>query len=436
MNNWLKSAQAYRFSAKVPVDSAPSVDFKASGTAFAAGNGIAVEAVRELTCSVESSPWLALPPELRCMIRSMLDVSSQLNLAETCWAERGHYTTEDIHWLMVQKKVLALMATVPLRSELASQPHFIFKEYLALKAKKVNSLERFYPIILNRLLDENISDQACREAAALAEKFSAYLIFWKMKAQLNHVLLTKPSDYPWQAVFTRLARINLQLCVRLITMASPNFDAVKEEEEERSASSRCYPFTELYPLLAAKLQFAQTGIEQLEGYYPRPFADNIQLDNPRATHFFRQIRECFSNTTLHFAVKHGYLDIVPALIQDHPCIDLVNTRGDTALIQVAYAIKTHDLPSVNPQFVAHYKKAIPLLLQCKADPNVRNNLGDTALIYLAGSQYVDFALVDALLKAGAEVNLQDAKGETALTHAKKNQRADIVQALLARGGRG
>jgi hypothetical protein len=397
--------------------------------ALGIGSGTKAGTVHDLAQSV-AFPWFTLPPELQCMIRTLLDAPSQLALAATCGAERGYYSAEQISLLLVQKKALTVMSAAPLID--------LSDENFRLHFKQIRILARLYTLILSRLLDPAISEQACKELAAVTEKFFAHLDSDEIKKQLNHVLSTKPADYPWQLVFEKLARANLHLCVTLISKASPGFDVANEDvmrAEVRQATYIHYPFTELYPMLVQKLQFAPAGETWIKGYCPTP--DNIQLDNPRATQFFRGMRHgLWRDTALHFALITGYLDIVPALVQDHPCIDLIidSMRGATALILVAEEMGRMRVKSrTRLRDKEIFTQGIYLLLQLHADPSRQDYYGNTALTRITAGKYVDPALVTALLQAGAPVNAKDEKGKTALMYSVENAHAPVVHILLRAG---
>jgi hypothetical protein len=398
--------------------------------ALGIGSGTTTGTVHDLAQSV-AFPWFTLPPELRCMIRTLLDAPSQLALAASCGVERDYYTAEQISLLLVQKKALTVMSAAPLTNLPA-------EKRLPLHFKKIRILAHLYTIILSRLLDPAISEQACKELAAVTEKFFAHLSSDEIKKQLNYVLSIKPADYPWQLVFEKLARVNLHLCVTVISKASPGFNVANEDvmrAQVREATYIHYPFTELYPMLVQKLQFAPTGETWAKGYCPTP--DNIQLDNPRATQFFRGIRHGFwRDTALHFALITGYLDIVPALVQDHSCIDLIidNIGGATALILVAKEMRRIRVKSgIRLRDKEIFTQGIYLLLQLHADPSIQDYYGNTALTRLTAGECVDPALVTALLQAGAPVNAKDEKGKTALMYSAEISHATVVQILLRAG---
>ncbi|TNK94684.1 hypothetical protein OUY_00430 [Wolbachia endosymbiont of Leptopilina clavipes] len=73
-----------------------------------------------------------------------------------------------------------------------------------------------------------------------------------------------------------------------------------------------------------------------------------------------------------------------------------------------------------------YKKTVGFLIGAKADVNVRDKSGYTALHFAAYTE-----IVEVLLKEGAKVNAVDKDGKTPLDHAKSQ---DVVKALLDAGG--
>jgi hypothetical protein len=197
----------------------------------------------------------------------------------------------------------------------------------------VDILKQYCRTILAHLLNEQISDQQCSQAALLTEKLFSCFYYEEIKAQLNEVLKTKPIACDWHPVFARLAHINLHLCVTLITMAAPHFNP---DEVVMYGKTPQYPFTELYALLCQKLQFDDTPAPKTPVHFLPD--DTIKLNNVRAQAFFRhiQVMEEGRSTALHFAVLKGYMDIVPALIKNNPhLINLPDKNGQTPLTLVS-----------------------------------------------------------------------------------------------------
>ncbi|MGP0076330.1 MAG: ankyrin repeat domain-containing protein [Bryobacteraceae bacterium] len=76
-------------------------------------------------------------------------------------------------------------------------------------------------------------------------------------------------------------------------------------------------------------------------------------------------------------------------------------------------------------------QASKILLAAGADPNGRDSLGGTALMYASGQG--DDEEVKLLLEHHADVNLKDAKGRTALMYATVGQYVAAIPLLLAHG---
>jgi hypothetical protein len=374
-----------------------------------------VRSLHELARAAAPLPFLSFPAELRALIRTLLDVPTQIALAQTCTTERNIYSTEQRKWLIFEKHCLALVGQAKDISQM------VYKT-----AGKANTLEQYYRIILSRLFNDEISDKMCKETAALAEKFFNYLDRQSIKKQLNQILMTKTTACNWQAIFEKLARVNLHLCVTLITTASPEFDPACERQGDWTKIIH-YPFTEYYPFLVDKLQFGSLPVPKAPAGLLTQ--SNITLDHARAQYFFCKIRTTFHfhNTALHFAATEGYIDILPALVQDHHCIDLADTFGNTALIQCVQNFLPRSLLTVTSVSI------VQTLLSLQANPNLQNIQGDTALICATSIENIDIAIVIALLEGGANMNLQNKKGDTALACAVKNNRIDIVQTLLEQG---
>jgi ankyrin repeat protein len=72
-------------------------------------------------------------------------------------------------------------------------------------------------------------------------------------------------------------------------------------------------------------------------------------------------------------------------------------------------------------------KLIRLLLAAGADPNARNKLGGTALMWAGVYGHEEAARV--LTEKGADPRLKDKSGITASAWAAKNKRDDIAQLL-------
>jgi ankyrin repeat protein len=360
---------------------------------------------------------LTLPPEILIVITFFLDTRSALAFIGTSTRTRGLYSDEQIKSLVFEKQCLILLELRPAQRY---------------RAKEKHALEQCYAKVLTQVLREDTSDQEYEKAVLLVEKFFKCFLRQEMKTYVNKVFASLPASSNWQKIFDRLASINLHLCVTLITQAVADFNTANEPRMRmRMRMPRekiTYPFTDCYPLLADKLQFDRTlpATRTASGLYAR---DNITLNNNlRAEQFFRQIRtsDHMHSTVLHFAVAHGYFDIVPALTKNHPhIINFVNEQGDTPLSMMCAQNRSN---ISTPQIQADYIATIHTLLKLKANPNLQNHSGNTALMYM--SRQNNLAGVELLLQYGAQVNLANNMKETALLYAN---RADIVTRLLEHG---
>ena len=99
--------------------------------------------------------------------------------------------------------------------------------------------------------------------------------------------------------------------------------------------------------------------------------------------------------------------------------------GDGALLKAEADIK------IDNKDFENYPECVEALLEAGADVNIKNKTGITALSYAAHEGATAF--ITALLKAGADVNLNNLDGSTALTRATAQGHSDIVKVLLDAG---
>jgi ankyrin repeat protein len=353
-----------------------------------------------------------LPLEMLSYLIRFLDPHSAGMFAQTCQMISSAHSPEEKEMLLLERKYAMLM------------------EHIAHKPEDKAPLKRYYQFILSKIVDNTISDKLCYSLTHLAERFFQHFSHNELKSQINQLCAAQPASYDWQALFNRLVRINLHLCVTFLTMASPGFDAKNEGLKSillRVKRKAHYPFTEYYSLVADKLSFntGQINFPNFRGLNGHGVVqDNIVLSNARAQQFFRHIRymDHSHNTVLHFAVLYGYVDIVPSLLQAPHCIDLRDDEGKTVLIAACMQIYRHGAPSID------YPRLIQTLLALNANPNLQDKHGDTALMYSA--QKNDLIILQDLLDHGADVNLGDTKGDTALFNTVTAQAAAL---LLERG---
>lgn len=379
--------------------------------ASASGTHTHIKPLRDLASAALPAPILFhLPVEILHIILQKLDACSALNFLATCSTARNTCAEKEKRWLVFEKQCLVF-----LQKKMAKDPDIESKH-----------TQHWYQQVLTQLLQQDMSEHECEKAANLAEKFFSHLPRKAMQICLNQVLTKQPTCSNWQQIFERLAHVNLHLCVTLITLAVADFDMAKVHRLQVYMRGKkiTYPFTDYYAFLTDKLQFNP-------GYPAKRLrpdvyaADNIRLDNNiRAEQFFRQIRtiDHHYNTALHFAVAHGYADILPALTRNPHGIDLVDSEGKTALISIC---AQNRLNPRTKQLQLNYTEIVRTLLERKADPNRQDSQGGNALMYI--SRQNDLAILDLLLRYGAQVNQLDNCGKNALFYA---YRAEIVSRLI------
>ena len=77
--------------------------------------------------------------------------------------------------------------------------------------------------------------------------------------------------------------------------------------------------------------------------------------------------------------------------------------------------------------------AVQVLLRHRAQVNAQDNNGSTALMHAAEDGHREIARL--LLNAGADPNLTNRKGYTALSYADANRQTEIADLIRAHGGR-
>ena len=147
------------------------------------------------------------------------------------------------------------------------------------------------------------------------------------------------------------------------------------------------------------------------------------------------------DTLLHRAVRRGYSKVVMALLSaDGIDPNIKDSKGRTALhlaVQLEDPVSVFQLlssPAVDPNTrdnagntALHwgaYFNVSPMVMSLlldeqRMDLNIKNDAGDTALLFALKRKYgkkiaMTNERVNMFLSAGADVNIQDAKGRTAL----------------------
>lgn len=122
------------------------------------------------------------------------------------------------------------------------------------------------------------------------------------------------------------------------------------------------------------------------------------------------IKNKLGASALGIAASSNHKQLVQALLEAGADPNLRLTNNSTALIMAV----RYGRPENN-----NNKDAIALLINAKANLDLQNDSKETALNVAVVENNLE--LVKALLEAGADPNIEDAKGESALLLAKKNE---------------
>ncbi|XP_056600803.1 KN motif and ankyrin repeat domain-containing protein 1b [Triplophysa dalaica] len=153
------------------------------------------------------------------------------------------------------------------------------------------------------------------------------------------------------------------------------------------------------------------------------FLSACRLVSPDVLCYVANMADQNGNTALHYSVSHSNFSIVKILLAAGVCnIDHQNRAGYTPIMLASLAaVETNeDMMLVKELF-------------SRGDVNAKaSQAGQTALMLAVSHGCID--MVEALLAAGAEVNIQDDEGSTALMCAGEHGHSDIVKLLLGQPG--
>ena len=168
-------------------------------------------------------------------------------------------------------------------------------------------------------------------------------------------------------------------------------------------------------------------------------------------------QDAHSRTPLHVAAHFGHQAAAQALLkgganpnaldaQKYDIVTIVAVTNDVAMLKLALAGGTNPKAITSPYdgtaliAAAHlgHAEVVRVLIAAGAPLDHVNNLGWTALMELivlgnGGKQHTD--TLEALVKAGANLNIADRQGVTPLGHAKSRGYGAMVRILEAAGAR-
>lgn len=120
------------------------------------------------------------------------------------------------------------------------------------------------------------------------------------------------------------------------------------------------------------------------------------------------------NKDLIYACQSQNIEKVRELLQARADPNIQNNNGNTALMAAC---------------LRNNVDIVRELLQAGANPNIRNNRGITALIRACLDEYVE--IVGELLQAGADPNIQDNIGNSALIYACDIGNIELIELLVS-----
>jgi ankyrin repeat protein len=122
---------------------------------------------------------------------------------------------------------------------------------------------------------------------------------------------------------------------------------------------------------------------------------------------------------IYYAGGGGQTEDVEKLVKGGVDVDWQDDKGDTALMKAA---------------VEGFWDVVDVLLSHKADPNIQNNSGETALILATSYSDENYPKIIELLSShGADLNLKNSEGQTALMIAARDGKLECAKLLVKNG---
>ncbi|KAF6222312.1 hypothetical protein HO133_001398 [Letharia lupina] len=133
------------------------------------------------------------------------------------------------------------------------------------------------------------------------------------------------------------------------------------------------------------------------------------------------------SSALHYAAANARNDSIALLLDAGANPNLLDSGGNTPLIMLASGRRFYLAGRWWNPLAAERKEAATLLLSAGCDASVKNMHGNLAVHYAAGNGYR--GVLEAIEKAGGDLELLDGSGRTAVEWAKEKGEMEVVSVL-------
>ena len=213
-----------------------------------------------------------------------------------------------------------------------------------------------------------------------------------------------------------------------------------------------------FPPARAQIAPSQSDLRVYAGLHAAAAkGDAAEIERLIAAGQSANAQDSHSRTPLHVAAHFGHQAAAQALLkgganpnaldaQKYDIVTIAAVTNDVAMLKLALAGGTDPKAITSPYqgtaliAAAHlgHAEVVRVLIAAGAPLDHVNNLGWTALMESivlgnGGKQHTD--TLEALVRAGANLNLADRQGVTPLAHAKSRRYAEMVRILEAAGAR-
>src|SRR3954468_3067350 len=210
-------------------------------------------------------------------------------------------------------------------------------------------------------------------------------------------------------------------------------------------------------LALAQIPPGTSELHVYAGLHAAAKGDTAEIERLIAAGQNPNAEDAHSRTPLHIAAHFGHGAAAQALLKDggnpnaldaqrYDIVTIAAVNNDVPMLKLALAGGCDPKAITSPYqgtaliAAAHlgHAEVVRVLIDAKAPLDHVNNLGWTALIESivlgnGGKNHID--TLEALVKAGANVNIADRQGVTPLGHAKSRGYGELVRILEAAGAR-